>query len=244
MPVPMPVPMPGQPDGRPRQRVPLLTRPAAAVLLAHVSAMLQQHPGALEVAQRGGQVQRGASSGVQLLNVGLPGGCGLRDTGGWTLPPTPSCRHKAARRSSQTFAGISESVPIPVLSHEMHMHCTPKSSPRSPQLLPAPRGGRGECGGAASARHSSARSGWAAPTTHTSTEQGQWGPWMPSVQLMEFCTAQCSCKLGKPPPPLGFEVGGLLPSCQAAAAGSPPCARAGSAAGADVGCGGRTCSPA
>lgn len=51
----------------------LLTCPSAAVLLAHVSAMLQQHPGTLEVAQRGGQVQGSASSGVQLLDVGLPG---------------------------------------------------------------------------------------------------------------------------------------------------------------------------
>lgn len=64
------------------------------------------------------------------------------------------------------------------------------------------------------------------------------------VQCMEFCTAQCSCKLGKTPHLWDLKWGELLPSCQAAAAGSPPCAGAGSAAGDDVGCGGRTCSPA
>lgn len=217
MPVPMPVP--GKRDGGPRQRDPPLTCPAAAVLLAHVGAMLQQHPGALEVAQRGGQVQRGASSGVQLLDVGLPGGSRAQGALGWLdlTPPMPSCRREAPGWSSQgkqpTFAGISESIPIPELPQEMHMHCTPKGSPCSPQPLPAPWGRWGECNGGCQhpAQLGTVRLGC---THHSGTEQGHGA----AVGGMDAPGAVHGALHGlmqlqalEKPPPLGFGRGGCCP---------------------------------
>lgn len=48
-----------------------LTCPSIAVLLAHISSLLQQNPGAVQVAQRDGQVQRSPTSRVQRLQVAL-----------------------------------------------------------------------------------------------------------------------------------------------------------------------------
>lgn len=48
-----------------------VTCPSIAVLLAHVSSLLQQNPGAVQVAQRDGQVQRSPASRVQRLQVAL-----------------------------------------------------------------------------------------------------------------------------------------------------------------------------
>lgn len=48
-----------------------LTRPSVAVLLAHIGSLLQQNPGAVQVAQRDGQVERSPTTRVQRLQVGL-----------------------------------------------------------------------------------------------------------------------------------------------------------------------------
>lgn len=48
-----------------------VTCPSIAVLLAHISSLLQQNPGAVQVAQRDSQVERGPTTRVQALQVAL-----------------------------------------------------------------------------------------------------------------------------------------------------------------------------
>lgn len=50
---------------------PSFTCPAVSVLLADVGPVLQEHPGALQVPERDGQVQGGAPPGVQRLHIHL-----------------------------------------------------------------------------------------------------------------------------------------------------------------------------
>uniref|UniRef100_A0A8D2N578 Coronin n=1 Tax=Zonotrichia albicollis TaxID=44394 RepID=A0A8D2N578_ZONAL len=210
---------------------PSLTCPSTAVLLAHVGAMLQQHPGTLQVAQRGGQVQGSASSGVQLLDVSLPGRNEALRSLGWpdhALPQMCSSRH----RKQPTFDSERAAPPL----------TSPKRGTSKP--LPAatarPWGGHGEHGGGCQhpAHRVPARQGC---THQAGTQKGHStaaGAQMPLAQRTELCTSRCSCKLQKSPHL--WNVEGAVPSCQAAAAGSPPLPL--SLAG--PGCGGRTCSPA
>lgn len=194
--------------------------------------MLQQHPGALEVAQRGGQVQGSASSGVQLLDVGLPGrNEALRSLGGPDL--TPQCSRTDVQlpdtESSQHLTVFGRASP-PLTSPKRG---TSKASPcchcqthgehvRAHWWLPAPstpghsQAGLHPPGGhRAGARHSSG---------------GQRYPWHSAGALHIPMHLQAPEK----PPPLGFGGGGVVPSCQAAAAGSPPPPGPGAAAGARV----------
>lgn len=210
-----------------------LTCPSAAVLLAHIGAMLQQHPGALEVAQRGGQVQGSASSGVQLLNVGLPGRNEALRSLGWP-DLALQCSHRCAaprHRKQPTFHSIWESIPTPDLPQERHL----KSLPLLP--LPDPQRACESTLGAASTQHTWSQPGWAAPTRWAQSRgtARQWGAQMPLAQCTELCTSPCICKLQKSPHL--WDLAGGCAQLPGSSCWQPPSARAGS-------CGGRTCSPA
>lgn len=249
MPVPVPVPVPGQLDGRPRQqRAPPPAHPSSR---CGSPCPRRRHASAAPWRTRGGPAWWPGAAGCVLGGPTArcrPAGR-LRGSGGTGAagprPPMPSCRCEAPGRSSQgkqTFAGISESIPVPELPQETHMCCTPKGSPCSPQPLLNPWEGWGEHGSGCQhpARLGTVGLGCA---HHAGTEQGvRRGSGGRHRCPRHGAGIDAAASSGKAPHLWDLEgLGGLLPSCQAAAAGSPPSARAGSAAG-DVGCGGRTCS--
>lgn len=60
-----------RPPGSRFYRSPPSTCPSIAVLLAHIGSVLQQDPGAVQVAQSDGQVERSPTTRVQGLQVAL-----------------------------------------------------------------------------------------------------------------------------------------------------------------------------